>query len=147
MGRKRVYVLLSMLLVLSMLLGACGGKGGGKTVKVGAVYPLSGSLASTGKDLKQGVELAVDIVNNEYPDLNLPLAKSKGILGGKQLQVVFADHEGKPDKGKAEAERLITQEKVVALLGSYNSAVTKTASQAAEQAKIPFLNPESTSVT
>ncbi len=145
---RKLFSSLSLLLVLSMLLAACGGGGGGaKTVKVGAVYPLSGSLASTGKDLKQGIELAVDIVNNEYPNLNLPLAKSKGILGGKQLEVVFADHEGKPDKGKTEAERLITQEKVVALLGAYNSSVTKTASQAAEQAKIPFLNPESTSPT
>ncbi len=145
---KKWSVLLGAVLVIGLILSACaGGGGGGKTVKIGAVYPLSGGLATTGKDLKQGVELALEIINNEHPDLNLPLAKSKGILGGKQVEVIFADHEGKPDKGKAEAERLITQEKVVALIGSYNSAVTKTASQAAEQAGIPFLNPESTNPT
>ncbi|HID34051.1 MAG TPA: branched-chain amino acid ABC transporter substrate-binding protein [Anaerolineae bacterium] len=129
-----------------MMLTACTAPGGGAgdTVKVGAVYPLSGATASTGEDLKQGVELALDIVNNQYDDLYLPMAKETGVLGGKKLEVVFADHEGKPDKGKAEAERLITQEKVVALFGSYHSSVTKTASQAAEQAGIPFVNAEST---
>jgi branched-chain amino acid transport system substrate-binding protein len=45
----------------------------------------------------------------------------------------------------AEAERLITQEKVVAIMGCYNSAVTATASQAAERYGIPFLNDSSTS--
>ncbi len=145
---KKLNLGLVVVLIVSLFLAACaGGGGGGKTVKIGAVYPLSGGLATTGQDLKQGVELALEIINNEHPELNLPLAKSKGILGGKQVEVVFADHEGKPDKGKAEAERLITQEKVVALIGSYNSSVTKTASQAAEQAGIPFLNPESTNPT
>ncbi len=158
---RRGTFILVLLLALGLVLAACqrdqaptpqaeqpqAGEAAGQAepVKIGVVYPLSGALASTGKDLRQGVELAVDIINNEYPDLNLPLAKSKGILGGRPVQPIFADHEGNPDKGKAEAERLITQEKVVALLGAYNSAVTKTASQAAEQAGIPFLNPESTS--
>ena len=145
-ARRWLYWLVVALMLGSMVLVACGGGAPAEpqTVKIGVVYPLSGSLASTGKDLKQGVELAVDIINNKHDDLNLPLAGSEGLLGGKQIELGFADHEGKPDKGKTEAERLITQEHVVALLGSYNSAVTKTASQAAEQAGIPFLNPEST---
>ena len=58
---------------------------------------------------------------------------------------MFADHQSAPEKGLGEAERLVTQEKVVALMGSYNSNVTATASQAAERLKIPFLNAESTS--
>lgn len=117
-------------------------------VLVGAIYPLSGSLAATGVDLRNGVELAVDIVNNEY-DLNLPMAESAGLpnLGGASIRLVFGDHEGDPEKGAAEAERLVTSENVVALVGSYNSAVTATASQAAEREGVPFLNPESTSPT
>lgn len=119
-----------------------------KDVVIGAVYPLSGSLASTGVDLRQGIELAVEIINNEY-DLNLPLARSAGLpnLNGAKIQVLFGDHEGDPEKGASEAERLITDEKVIALIGSYNSAVTATASQTAERYGVPFLNPESTSPT
>ncbi len=119
-----------------------------KEIVIGAVYPLSGSLASTGVDLRQGVELAVEIINGKY-DLNLPLAKSEGLpnLGGAKIKVIFGDHEGDPEKGASEAERLITDEKVTALIGSYNSAVTATASQTAERYGVPFLNPESTSPT
>ena len=42
-------------------------------------------------------------------------------LGGAKLRVVFADHQNDPQKARAEAERLITQDKVVALIGSYTS--------------------------
>lgn len=120
---------------------------GGEEIVVGAIYPLSGSLAATGVDLKNAVELATDIINNEY-DLNLPLAQTAGLpnMGGAKIRLVFGDHEADPEKGAAEAERLIN-EGAAALVGSYNSAVTATASQVAEREGVPFLNPESTSPT
>ncbi|HFQ95093.1 MAG TPA: hypothetical protein ENK30_00845, partial [Anaerolineae bacterium] len=102
---KKYVLALFLILALGFILAACAapGGGGGSTVKVGAVYPLSGATASTGEDLKQGVELALEVVNNKHDDLNLPMAKEEGVLKGKKLEVIFADHEGKPDKGKAEA--------------------------------------------
>ncbi|KOF53375.1 hypothetical protein AD428_14035, partial [Achromobacter sp. DMS1] len=46
-----------------------------KTVRIGAIYPLSGALASTGAEIKAAVELAVDIINNPHPELEgIPLA-------------------------------------------------------------------------
>lgn len=119
-----------------------------KVIKIGAVYPLSGALASTGGELKQAIELAEDIVNNPHPELKgIPLAAGAGLpkLGGAKIQVVFADSQGKPGVGQAEAERLIDQEHVVALTGAYQSDVTKTASRIAEQRGIPYLNGESSS--
>ena len=115
-------------------------------VVVGAVYPLSGNLAKVGTDIKDAIELAVELVNDDV-DLPVPLGTGKGLphLGGARLRVVFADHQSSPEKGLSEAERLVTQEKVVALLGAYNSNVTATASQAAERLRIPFLSGESTS--
>jgi branched-chain amino acid transport system substrate-binding protein len=117
-----------------------------KEVVIGAVYPLSGNLAKVGLDIKDAVELAAEIVNEDM-ELAVPLGKGKGLpnLGGAKVRVVFADHQSSPEKGLSETERLVTQEKVVALLGSYNSNVTATASQAAERLKIPFLNADSTS--
>ena len=50
-----------------------------KTIKIGALYPLTGNLASTGLDCKRGVEMAVDIINGKF-DLNLPLAKTEGCV-------------------------------------------------------------------
>ena len=119
-----------------------------KVIKIGAIYPLSGNLATTGLDCKRGVEMAVEIINGKY-DLSLPLAKTEGLpnLGGAKIEVIFGDSKGDPRNGMAEAERLVTQEKVVAVIGAYQSAVTKTASQATERLKIPFVNSDSTSPT
>ena len=58
-------------------------------------------------------------------------------MGGAKIEVVFGDSQGKPEVGLADAQRLIDQEKVVALTGAYQSAVTKTASRIAEQRGIP----------
>jgi branched-chain amino acid transport system substrate-binding protein len=119
-----------------------------KTVKIGAIYPLSGALASTGAEIKAAIELAVDIVNNKHPELEgVPLAATAGLpnLGGAKIEVIFGDSQGKPEVGLADAQRLLDQEKVVALTGAYQSAVTKTASRVAEQRGIPFVNGESSS--
>ena len=115
------------------------------SVRIGAIYPLTGPAGSTGAELKDAITLAADIVNGKY-DLDLPLARTEGLpnLKGAKIEVIFGDHQGKPDVGQAEAERMITTEKVVALMGAYYSSVTTTASIAAERHKIPFLTPEST---
>ncbi len=118
-----------------------------KEVKIGVILPLSGALAPIGKSLKEGAELAADIVNNKYPELDISIAKWEGIpnLGGAKLKLIFADSRGDPGWGAEQAKRLIEDEKVVGLMGAYQSAVTKTASVEAERAGIPFINPDSTS--
>ncbi len=138
-----------MLAVFSMVLAGAGPTlAQEKVIKIGALYPLTGNLAATGADCKRGVDLAVEIINGKY-DLNLPLANEEGIpnLDHAKIEVIYADTKGDPKNGLAEAERLITEEKVVALIGAYQSAVTKTASQAAERLKIPFVCSDSSSPT
>jgi branched-chain amino acid transport system substrate-binding protein len=119
-----------------------------KVIKIGAVYPLTGNIASTGLDCRRGAELAVDIINGKY-DLDLPLARTEGIpgLGGAKLELVFADTKGEPKNGLGEVERLVSQEKVVAIIGAYQSSVTKTASQATERLHIPYVCSDSSSPT
>jgi len=116
-------------------------------VTIGVVYPLTGALARIGASIKNAVDLAAEIVNDPYRDLELPLARGAGLpnLRGAKLRLIWADSKGDPATGRSEAERLIERERVVALLGSYQSAVTATASLAAEAKGIPFLNPESSS--
>ena len=117
-----------------------------KEVVIGVLYPMTGPSAQIGIDAVNMIKVALDIINNGA-DINLPLAKSKGLprLGGAKIRIVAVDHQGKPDVGLAEAERLITQEKVVALFGAYQSAVTITASQVAERIGIPYVNADSSS--
>lgn len=115
-------------------------------VVIGVLYPMSGPVAQVGLDSVAAVKTAVELVN-AGANLPLPLAKGGGLprLGGAKIRVVVADHQGKPDVGQAEAERMISQEKVHALFGAYFSSVTATASQVAERMGVPFLNAESSS--
>ena len=120
--------------------------GAQETVRIGAIYPLSGNAASAGTSDKAGIELAADIINNAHPELGeLTLAASEGLpnLDGAKVEVIFADNQGSPVVGQNQALRLITQEEVAALVGAYQSSVTQTASAVAERYGIPFLTPES----
>jgi branched-chain amino acid transport system substrate-binding protein len=119
-------------------------------IKIGVLYPLTGAAASTGAELKGALELAADIVNNGAKDIpDLPFASGGGLpnLNGAKIKLVFADHQGNPQIGATETERLITQEKVIAVVGAYFSNVTATSSQVAERYKVPYLNPDSSSTS
>ncbi len=147
MKLKRV---LSGWLLGAMLLGAGTACLAQQEIRIGAIYPLTGPAASTGAELKQALELAVDIINNGAKDIpGLPGSAGGGIasMKGAKIKLIFADHQSNPQIGASEAERLITDEKVVALIGCYNSNVTATASAIAERYKIPFVNPESSSAS
>src|SRR5436853_6117383 len=117
-----------------------------KTVKIGAIYPLSGNAASAGVHAKAAIETAVEIIKSGRPGLgNLPVTKGPGLpgLGGAKVEVVCADNQGSPATGQNQALRLITEEKVVALSGAYQSGITLTTSAIAEKYGIPFVNGES----
>jgi branched-chain amino acid transport system substrate-binding protein len=115
-------------------------------VVIGVTYPFSGASAQQGVDAQKAYETALEVINNKY-DFDLPLAKDAGLtgLGGAKIRLVFADHQGDPQKGRAEAERLITQEKVSAIVGTYQSAVAVTVSQTCERYQIPFVSADNSS--
>jgi branched-chain amino acid transport system substrate-binding protein len=103
-------------------------------VKIGNIIPLSGPSATVGQQGKQAREMAVEEIN---------AAGGIKSLGGAKLQLVYADSESKPEKGVAEAERLINTEKVHVLTGCWNSAVTYPTTAVAERYGIPFIVPVS----
>jgi branched-chain amino acid transport system substrate-binding protein len=122
---------------------------GTDTVRVGAVYPLSGAVAETGQNIQKFINSAVeDVINAEASGLEgLSLAGEAGLpnLDGATVEVTFADHRGDPGQGRAEAERLIQEQDVDVLVGGYHSSVTKTMSATAERAGVPHVNFESSS--
>src|ERR1700746_410150 len=115
-------------------------------VVIGVTYPFSGANAQIGVDSQKAFETAAEIINKNY-DFDLPRAKGAGLpgLGGARIKLVFADHQSDPQKGRAEAERLITQDKVCALIGCYHSSVSLTVSAVAERYNLPFLCADSSS--
>jgi branched-chain amino acid transport system substrate-binding protein len=138
--------IIGLLCAASISVGLAGNACAQQTVKIGAVFPLSGNAASAGVHAKAAIETALDIINNPHPELgNFPLAKNAGLAGlsGAKVEVVFADNQGSPATGQNQALRLITEDKVVALTGAYQSGITLTASAIAEKYGIPFVNGES----
>ena len=118
-----------------------------KEIVIGVVYPMSGPNAQAGVDNKPVFEIAAEIANGTL-ELPFPFYQQlKGMPGlkGAKVRLIFSDHQGKPDLGQAEAERMITQEKAAAIVCCWHSAVTATASTVAERHGVPFLNPESSS--
>ncbi len=142
-----------MVAVAALTLAGCGsnesGSGGGASdpVKVAALYPLSGAVASQGLDTLHGAQLAVEIVNGDHPEVELSLAAGKGLpnLAGRNVELISVDTQGLPQKGASDTDQAVTGQGAVALLGAYQSAVTKAASQRAERLGVPFVNGESSS--
>jgi branched-chain amino acid transport system substrate-binding protein len=130
-----------------LALAVAGSAAAQDTVKIGVLYPLSGNAASAGNYEKMAMEVGADIVNSGDPELAkfLAVAKGGGLSGlkGAKIQLVIADNQGTPAAGQNQTLRLITQEKVVAMIGAYQSGITLTASAISEKYGIPFLTPES----
>jgi branched-chain amino acid transport system substrate-binding protein len=113
-----------------------------ETVKIGVIYPLTGNAASAGQSAKDAINLGAEIVNAVHPELKaLPLGASAGLpnLGGAKIELDEADHQGNPQVGQQQTLRLITQDHVVAMLGSYHSSVSLVATAVAERQGIPYL--------
>src|SRR5215207_6976008 len=99
-------------------------------VRIGVVLPLSGQFALGGQNVKRGYDMAVEEINR---------AGGVKALGGAEIELVYADNQGKQDVAIGETERLIQQEKVVAIMGSWHSPTTIAGTQAAERNKTPWI--------
>ncbi len=115
-------------------------------IRIGALYPLSGPDANTGADLRAGLELALEFINERH-ELPLPLANETGLSGqmGRKIELIYHDTKSDPIRASDGLAELVSREGIVAAIGCYHSSVTALASEQAEMARIPFLNAESTS--
>lgn len=126
-------------IALAAALAFAGTAGAQETVKIGALLPLSGNAASAGQQSKAAIELAIEIVNGQHPDIKGMPATGMPNMKGAKLELVLADHQGNPSTGQQQALRLIQQEKVAALIGAYQSSVTFAATQVAERYQVPWV--------
>jgi branched-chain amino acid transport system substrate-binding protein len=116
-------------------------------ILIGAIYPLSGNASQIGADAQAAVGVMSDIINTDHAPIPMLLGKGGGLphMHGAHIKVIFADHQNDPQKARAEAERLVTQEHVVALIGSYTSATGATISQVAERYEVPYISMDNSS--
>jgi branched-chain amino acid transport system substrate-binding protein len=118
-------------------------------ILIGAIYPLTGNSSEIGADAEAAVSVISDIINTEHAAIPMLLGKGGGLphMNGAHIKVIFADHQNDPQKARAEAERLITQDHVVAIIGSYTSATAATISQVTERYEIPYISMDNSSPT
>jgi branched-chain amino acid transport system substrate-binding protein len=116
-------------------------------IVIGAIYPMTGNAAPIGADAKVSLEMTAEIINGSHPPIPTLMGQGGGLpaLGGAKIRIVIADHQNDPQKARAEAERLITQDKVPVLIGSYTSATAATISQVAERYEVPYLSMDNSS--
>ncbi|HUC18736.1 MAG TPA: ABC transporter substrate-binding protein [Acetobacteraceae bacterium] len=109
-----------------------------RDILIGAVYPLSGSAAAIGHDAEIALETEAAIINGHH---HAPMLLGQGgglpALGGAKVKLVFADSQNNPQIASSEAQRLITEDHVVAIIGSYTSATAVTISQICDRYQVP----------
>lgn len=134
---KKVAWLWMVLTIIGTLLAACAGGGGAATtIKVGVVAELTGDIPAVGASCKNAAEMAVQEIND-----------AGGLeVGGKKYKVelYIEDNAGKADQSASSAQKLITQQNVVAIIGPNASRYAIPASEIAESSKVVLISPWST---
>lgn len=99
-------------------------------VNVGVVVPLSGANAQFGINSRNGIQLVADEIN-----------EAGGIksLGGAPINLVIADSTSTPSTAASVAQRMISQNQVVAVLGAFASSLTIAISEVTERRQLPLL--------
>jgi branched-chain amino acid transport system substrate-binding protein len=105
---------------------------GQNTVKIGVITPLTGSQAAFGEAHKNGYLMALDEIN------------AKGGVLGRKIELDFYDDQGKPDQAVQGISKLVDQDQVTIVLGSYSSETTKAILPAVTQRQVPLIIPTAT---
>lgn len=100
-------------------------------VKVGFLLPLTGSFAESGQLIKMAVEMAIEEINASGGIKSLKGAKLVGVFGNSTSV----------DEANTETNRMISRDKVSAIVGAYSSGATISSTVIAERNKIPYLVP------
>src|SRR5438067_4546297 len=102
-------------------------------IVVGMYGSLTGDGASFGQSSREGSELAVDEIN-----------KGAGLLGGRKIKLLVEDDQSKPEEASNAVTKLVTQDKVVAVLGEVASRRSLAAAPVCQKYMIPMISPSST---
>lgn len=125
--KKKLCLAMACMLLLTSLVG-CGSQSSGEesnssTIKIGYFGPLTGGTAQAGQAALNGVQIAVNELN-----------EAGGVLG-KQLEIVSYDDKSSPEEAVKAATKLVQVDKVNAIFGSLHSANVQAAAPVIEEAK------------
>jgi len=130
---KRILALTVAAMMVAGVVAGCGGAGsgsGGGTIKIGMIAPMTGDVKTFGESTEQGVLLALE--------------QHKNKAGGYTIELVKGDDRNDPTEGVNIATKMITQDKVKAIIGSVSSKVTIPISEVANAQKVITITGTST---
>ena len=130
--KKSKVVLGIAVIMLGLVSGCSSSTTSSEEIKIGGNLELSGNVATYGQSVLNSVNLA-------FEDQN----KKGGVLG-KQLKFITADNKSEAGESTSAITKLITQDKVVAVLGAVTSSNTKAAVPVSTDYKIPLITPTAT---
>ena len=129
---KRICSLVVILLIICGLIWvSCQKKVEEKVVKIGAILPLTGDAAKYGESAKEGIELAIEEINAE------------GGVKGHKIEIIYEDSQGLPTTGVSAFQKLITSNRVPAVIGGLFSSVTLAIAPIANREHVVVLSPTS----
>ena len=120
------------LLAVALTLGVAGAHAADSEIVIGAVYPLSGGVSYDGQTELNGAKVALEEIN-----------RAGGVLG-KKIRLVAEDGACNPGHSVTAAEKLITNDHVVGILGALCSSATGAVSEAVKKHSIPLITGVST---
>ncbi|HWP84394.1 MAG TPA: ABC transporter substrate-binding protein [Terriglobia bacterium] len=131
---KTALARLGLCLAAIAALGCSAQRGGesANEIVIGEYGSLTGTTATFGISTKNGIDMAIDEVN-----------RAGGLLG-KRVRVIVEDDQGRPEEAQTVVTKLITRDRVVAILGEVASSRTLAAAPVAQQNRIPMISPSST---
>ncbi|NMA95018.1 MAG: ABC transporter substrate-binding protein [Clostridiales bacterium] len=131
---KKVLLTGLSLLLMVALFASCAAPGAvsGDEIKIGVNYELSGGVATYGQSSVDGIELAIKQINDE------------GGVDGKRITLIKYDNKSEPQEATTLANKLITQDKVIAILGPATSGSFMSQIPVAEKNKVPVASGSAT---
>ena len=128
---KKAVVVLFVVMIAGMMFTGCSKKTS-DTIKIGGIFPLSGSVAVYGTECRNGVEMAINEIN------------AAGGVNGKMLELIAEDDEGSPEKSVNAYKKLVTKDNCSIIIGSLTSGCTAAISSLAQAQKVLLIAPAAT---
>lgn len=135
--KKRILAALMAVMMLGAFSG-CSNDGGSAdagdsdTIRIGGLAPLTGDASSYGVAVNNGIQMAIEDINAD------------GGIGGKQIEYIYYDEKGDATEAVNAYNKLVQDDKVVAIIGDVTTKPTLAVAQQSQQDNIPIITASAT---
>ena len=126
-GRTIVGILLTLILGLMLIVSGCGSEKQAP-IAVGGIFSISGPASYLGEPERNTLQMMVADIN------------AKGGIKGQPVKAVIYDSEANVTKARLHAEKLVTKDKALAIIGPSLTHTSMTVLEVTQKAKLPLIS-------